>query len=514
MAVTMMRSRFQPFTKGHYEAIRSYYLYRKNKPDLNLPEKLVLCIIRDFDTVRMARPLVGDKLVTGAETEEELALIFRHLDFFNPFSAYEVIEQVQHSLHCFATEDELTYQDPDYEKFVDGIMTVLCPLKFGELLEAVRKENFAPRHLERHVNNVRNRVMEVLQRETIESSLQGKLNNAFEESKVELMNNVLNTWARFIRDLLPEEPYSQVYWLMPIFDQEDLNDFNMLKSSQMNFSAYYIIMDGYKYDCIPDLLVRGHVGLYGFFMQYILLLLVEEGVIATLKVVPAGGWSASINAQEEALRKLLCSHCLDQYQMKVKNKLAFVSQIWRQLRPEDRESLINSLNDWDEKYVSQLRDISPQPYHTLIALVNFLVKSRGSLFKNVVEQILYPDPRSLENLDNQFEIPLKTMSGNIVGWLEAAIDGWLKKQQEGKKLTNGERRALARVKQLAEEVKKEEKEKPRFEEEIRKYSDDFRELAKAVRDLQVENMNKFTTEIEEKLNLRRRWSFCFWRRRS
>jgi len=338
MAITMMRSRFQPFTKGHYEAIRSYYLARKEKS--NLPEKLVLCIIRDFDTVRMARPQVGDRLVTGAEIDDELALIFRHLDFFNPFSAYEVIEQVQHSLHCFATEDELTYQDPDYEKFVDGIMTVLCPLKFGELLEALRKEDFAPRHLERHVNNVRNRVMEVLQEKNIESSLQKELNNAFEESKVELMNNVLNTWARFIRDLLPDP--SHLYWLMPIFDQEDLNDFNMLKSSQMNFSAYYIIMDGYKYDCIPDLLVRGHVGLYGFFMQYILLLLVEEGVIATLKVVPAGGWSASINAQEEALRKLLCSHCLDQYQMKVKNKLAFVSQIWRQLRPEDRESLINS----------------------------------------------------------------------------------------------------------------------------------------------------------------------------
>jgi hypothetical protein len=506
MAVTMMRSRFQPFTKGHYEAIRSYYLYRKNKPDLNLPEKLVLCIIRDFDTVRMAQHRTGDKLVTGAETDDELALIFRHLDFFNPFSAYEVIEQIQHSLHCFATEDELTYQDPDYEKFVDGIMIVLCPLKFGELLEAVRKEDFAPRHLERHVNNVRNRVMEVLQQKTVESSLQKELNEAFEESKEELMNNVLNTWARFIRDLLPKEPYSQVYWLMPIFDQEDLNDFNMLKSSQMNFSAYYIIMDGYKYDCIPDLLGRGHVGLYGFFMQYILLLLVQERVIATLRVAPAGGWSASINAQEKVLRKLLCSHCLDQYQRKVENKLGFVSQTWDRLVPEDREKLINSLNGWSEDYVSQVRKISSEPYHTLIALVNFLMKSRGSLFENVVKQILYPDPDSIESLDDQFKIPLQTMSGTIVGWLRAAINRWRREPT----LTSNQRKALARVDRLVNTI-----EERNLERQIRldEYCLDYcRKLAKAVCNLQVENIHKFTTEIEGKLNLRRGWGF--WRRRS
>jgi hypothetical protein len=507
MAITMMRSRFQPFTKGHYEAIRSYYLYRKEKPDLNLPEKLVLCIIRDFDTVRMARPEVRDKLVTGAETDDELALIFRHLDFFNPFSAYEVIEQVRHSLHCFAIEDELTYQDPGFEKFVDGIMVVLCPLKFGELLEALRKEDFAPRHLERHVNNVRNRVMEVLQKKNIESNLQKELNEAFEESKAELMKNVLNTWARFIRDLLPEQPYTQVYWLMPIFDREDLNDFNTLK--QMNFSAYYTIMDRYIYTCIQDLLGEGQVGLYGFFMQYILLLLAEEGVIDTPEVTPAGGWGESINAQKGKVLELLCSHCLDQYQMGVRNKVDFASRIFHRLSLENRMMLTNPPSTWSEDYVSRLWSIGFEPYHTLIALVNFLIKSQRD---KIVKQILYPDNNSIANLDNQFEIPLKTMSGDIVKWLQNPIDEWQKKQQEGEKLTNGEKRALKRVKWLADEVEKGKKEKSGFEEEIRQYSDDFRKLAVAVRDLRVEDIHKFTTEIEKKLNLRRRWSF--WRRRS
>ena len=514
MAITMMRSRFQPFTKGHYEAIRSYYLYRKNNSDLNLPEKLVLCIIRDFDTVRMARPMIGDKLVTGAETEDELALIFRHLDFFNPFSAYEVIEQVRHSLRCFAAEDELTYQYLDYKKFVDGIMIVLCPLKFGELLEALRREDFAPRHLERHVNNVRNRVMEALQQKAIESSLQEELNKAFDESKVELMNNVLNIWARFIRDLLPKEPYSQVYWLMPIFDQEDLNDFNTLKSSQMNFSAYYILMGevdpekSYKYDCIRDLLGKGQVGLYGFFMQYILLLLAEEGVIDTSRVIPPGGWGESINEQEKKMSKWLCSHSFDQYRTNVRRKIDFVSQTWGLLSPDDRERLINSLNAWSEDYVSKIREISPEPYHTLIALVNFLVKSqgsRGSLFEKVMNQILYPDDSSIESLDDQFKIPLQTMSGTIVGLLRGAING-----RRGEPLTINLRRALARVERLANTIKE-----GNLEEQIRADEDclDYcHRLAEAVCNLQVENIHGFTTEIERRLNLRRKRSF--WRRRS
>jgi hypothetical protein len=501
MAITMMRSRFQPFTKGHYEAIRSYYLARKEKS--NLPEKLVLCIIRDFDTVRMARPQVGDRLVTGAEIDDELALIFRHLDFFNPFSAYEVIEQVRHSLRCFAAEDELTYQDPGFEKFVDGIMVVLCPLKFGELLEALRKEDFAPRHLERHVNNVRNRVMEVLQEKNIESSLQKELNNAFEESKVELMNNVLNTWARFIRDLLPDP--SHLYWLMPIFDQEDLNDFNTLK--QMKFSAYYIIMDRYIYNC--DLLGIGQVGLYGFFIQYILLLLVERGVI-NLEVALAEGWGEIISAQEKEILKLLCSHCFDQYKSKVEKKVTFAHEICQQLCPDDRKKLINP-STWSENYVSGLWGISRQPYHTLIALVNFLIKSQRD---KIVKQILYPDNNSITNLDDQFKIPLKTMSGDIVRWLRAAINGWRGEPTlTSKTLTSNQRKALIRVKWLANTIEERNLERQiRLDEDCLDYC---RKLAVAVRDLRVEDIHKFTTEIEKKLNLRRRWSFWsflrFWR---
>jgi hypothetical protein len=491
MKITMMRSRFQPFTKGHYEAIRSYYLYRKKNSDL--PEKLVLCVIRDFDTVRMAQHRVGDKLVTGAETEDEVALIFRHLDFFNPFSAYEVIEQVQHSLHCFAAEDELTYQDPDYEKFVDDIMIVLCPLKFGELLEAVKKEDFAPRHLERHVNNIRNRVVEVLHQKVGDLNLRNELNDAFETSKTELMNNVLNTWARFIRDLLPASSY--LYWLMPIFDQEDLNDFNTLK--QMNFSAYYIIMATYNYECIPDLLGRGRVGLYGFFMQYILLLLVNKKVIEWGANLPQG-WGEIISKQMDQIGKVLCSHCFTQYQDKVQNKLGFVSQTWDRLEPWQKE-LINSLDAWKEDYVSRILGISPEPYYALIALVNFLVRSQ---LNKVVKQILYPDPYSLENLDDQFQIPLETMSGTIAGWLRVALDRW-----RGIKLTNNQRKALAKVERLANTI-----EERNLEEQIRQDKDcldDCRALARAARDLQVESVNKLTTRIEETFGLRQGE---FWRR--
>src|ERR1035441_3221020 len=131
MAITLMRSRFQPFTKGHYEAIRSYYLACKDRP--NLPKKLALCVIRDSDSVRMAHPEHKDTFITGNESLEEQALLFRHLDFFNPFSGYEVIELIQHSLHCFAKEDALSLSEGNrYKKFLDEIGIILCPLKFGE----------------------------------------------------------------------------------------------------------------------------------------------------------------------------------------------------------------------------------------------------------------------------------------------------------------------------------------------------------------------------------------------
>jgi hypothetical protein len=161
--------------------------------------------------------------------------------------------------------------------------------------------------------------------------------------------------------------------------------------------------------------------------------------------------------------------------------------------------LINSLDAWKEDYVSRILGISPEPYYALIALVNFLVRSQ---LNKVVKQILYPDPYSLENLDDQFQIPLETMSGTIAGWLRVALDRW-----RGIKLTNNQRKALAKVERLANTI-----EERNLEEQIRQDKDcldDCRALARAARDLQVESVNKLTTRIEETFGLRQGE---FWRR--
>ena len=488
MPITMMRSRFQPFTKGHYEAIRSYYLARKEKP--NLPEKLVLCIIRDFDVVRMARPRVGDKLITGNETEEELALLFRHLDFFNPFSAYEVIERIWDSLRCFAAEDELTYCDSQYEKFVDNIGVVLCPLKFGELLDALRREDFTPRHLERHVNNVRNRVLEVLRgQENVDSSLQKELERAFEESKKELIDNVLNTWARFTRDLLPRELH-QIYWLMPIFDQEDLADFNKLK--ELGFSAYYLIMDQYKYECIPDLLGQGWLGLYGLFIQYVLLRLVEEGIIRPSVVNPMGGWAESIQAQMNALSNLLCPHSREQYIGKVNDKIAIVNGVLEIIQDGFVHNLLCKHETWSEKLVQELQEAGAGPYFVLVVFVNILARAH---FSNVAPQIHYPPENDIEKLDDQFKIPLQSMSGNIVDWFQSSISS----HKKGQKLTKGQRNALARAERLAEAIKKRDLENQIRQDETCLH--DCRKLAEAVRDLRVEDINQLVTRIKDRLEI-------------
>jgi hypothetical protein len=371
----------------------------------------------------MAHARDNDTFFTGKENKEELSRLFRHLSFFNPLTAYEALEIAKHSVNCYVKSDPLFDIDEKYKEFVQGIKIVVCPIKFNELLDALKKDDFVPRQMESHVNRIKNRISEVLSSRKIDENIQNEINQAFQESKEQLMTNALNTWIRFVRDILPDNPLA-IRWLIPIFDQEDLEDFKALNDPQYGYSSNFIRMEPYAKISSNVLGLDYKCGLFGLFIHNVLYQLTLNNIIRDQIFGTPDDLSAAINSLEQKLDGLICCKgCYQKYKAHLNSSLSAAATILKQVKPQLIKPLIVQSNEWNIQYVTKVNDASASPSFVEIALLNQMAKKR---FELITGHLKYPEEEHINQLDKRFEIALDSKKENRIEDIKDAWKNYLK----------------------------------------------------------------------------------------
>ncbi len=455
MPITLMRGRFQPFAKGHYEAIRSYYLNIKPKSQKKgiLPDKLILLLVRDHDSVRMDTPLKTDTFFRG---NEDLSDFFRHLDFFNPLSAYQALERIQHSIDCFTANDPLVKTDTDYQKFINNIGVVICPLKFPELVGALEKQDFVPWHMERYVNHITDRIEEDVVKiyiNDLKDDIINALRKAYKESKQDLINQVFTTWARFTRDMLP--PFKdEVYWVFPIFDSEDWDDYKKIRETSFAARTYFLSMgDEYVNESGIQFFAKKKVGLYGLFIEYVLFCLEKNSIIGNGVIHDEMEINELIDERFKKIEKILCCpDSIKSYHNAITAKVMKASNVLSLLTSDEISEYFRKKITWNEDYVKAIRkSVLDTPYLIVIALINQLAHDK---FKSVVDKVTF---LSLEDADltsekeKQLEFfPLKpSYADQLIIQLEEMLRGLKRKE------TPEEEALTRRIRLLSKQVQDE-----------------------------------------------------------
>src|SRR5690242_4405249 len=96
LKVVVLRGRFQPFTRIHYECVKKFYLsYYEQDHHL-----LIIGVVRDVE-------VLATELATDCEfTVRREGNDYRHLPLFNPMHFAECAERINRDIKTFAGQDQ------------------------------------------------------------------------------------------------------------------------------------------------------------------------------------------------------------------------------------------------------------------------------------------------------------------------------------------------------------------------------------------------------------------------
>ena len=232
MEVSIFRSRFQPITKYHIDAIKWYF---ENQTEFSFPEYLVLCIIRDYDIVHQRY-----KLFTDMQPDD-----LRHLSMFNSLSSWDI---------RWILSKELP------KEHLEKVIIIEIPLKFKELVEAIKnKGHIITNSLQRYFSYLKS------QEQTCRKQSECKSLTINESS-------VGKWWALQAFDISPFPEAETVNWFFPIFDHEDYSDWITAKQEFSEGKTIILPMMNdffYQPKTIPD---APTLGIYGIYIYYSYLL--------------------------------------------------------------------------------------------------------------------------------------------------------------------------------------------------------------------------------------------------
>lgn len=234
MRVTILRSRFQPFTKYHLDAINWYF---NNQAEFNFPEYLVLCLVRDYDTLHQRLRL----------SPEVAADDLRHVSMFNPLSSWDIRWILA---RCFPRD------------LMHRIIVIEVPLKFKELLRSIyNKGEIIVPSLKRYFRFLREQ--EFLQRK------KERCSKVKECKRLQINEERVGRWfALQAYDASPFPESEDVMWLFPVFDIEDFDDWSsVVRQYGEERTIPLPMMESYVYQPVTFADIP-QLGAYGIFVYY------------------------------------------------------------------------------------------------------------------------------------------------------------------------------------------------------------------------------------------------------
>lgn len=222
---TLIRSRFQPFTRFHAEIIRQ--LIDRRGP-------IGIVIIRDYETVSRWHRI----------SPQFKSVDLRHLTIFNPYTAWEVVDHVSACLREIPNSEQT------------DLRIIVVPVKFAELHEIITKDSGEkvepPIDLEKYVQ-LSEGCSEALYR------------------KCAMRHNLGRIISIVSFDMMPRN--FQFRWAFGVFDQEDNDDYELARHGTWSASKLSLSSEVPPYHSDWFGL---DLGLYGQFMFWVYLKFLDE----------------------------------------------------------------------------------------------------------------------------------------------------------------------------------------------------------------------------------------------
>lgn len=253
MRCVIFRGRFQPFTRLHYECIRSFFQNCLSSDGTNVHQwpYLILCIIRDYETLGSEHTLLSQPT--------DATKLFRHLFLFNPLSILQCEREIHEGLRHYL-EKELKSRKSHNEKLflrhlkefvLRCIFVEAVPIKFPHLLQ------FLGRHSESET---------ISKRESLRILFDSVATAFAEKGTTNETNHAATKLTELLfclsRELVSMDNLS-TQWLVPIFDVEDVNDSKALQNvGQIRIglsNEQQFLSEEYSFRPTPGLL-RGEPG--------------------------------------------------------------------------------------------------------------------------------------------------------------------------------------------------------------------------------------------------------------
>lgn len=331
MRYVIFRGRFQPFTRVHYECIKTFFheslTWEERTYDDRLPW-LILCIVRDYETLGSEYRL----LASNPSAER----FFRHLFLFNPFSILECEREIQTGIHTYIEEDRLKtrYRDKLIDRFKKFLRTRLfieaLPIKFQHLLK-FNSRTTSPSDKENTY-------------QTIVAAFREPESPSSEEGRT--ARNLAKLLCCLTKELLHIEE-CQREWLVPIFDYEDITDSRMLVTAKekriSRWNECQFLGHAYRYTpALPgslDFKTEFSLSPIGTCIYYTYLQWLQRGPRSTCdpKVL-----KQDIDGSRKAVSQFVSHNCFKAYDDSISAKIMRAHTRWDDSTLIDREHAILS----------------------------------------------------------------------------------------------------------------------------------------------------------------------------
>jgi hypothetical protein len=135
LTVAVLRGRFQPFTRIHYECVKAFYQSIYDKRDQHL---LIIGVVRDIEALATELP-PRCKVAVESEADD-----YRHFPLFNPMRFADCAERIKHDIETLASKEEHLEkgQKLQFQDFCrKNVIVNLLPLKVEHLLRGMFESN-------------------------------------------------------------------------------------------------------------------------------------------------------------------------------------------------------------------------------------------------------------------------------------------------------------------------------------------------------------------------------------
>jgi hypothetical protein len=291
----IIRSRFQPFTRYHYDAIS--HLILQSRPDFEQGAIVLLAVIRDYETLMR---------LNAPEAKFEIADDdFRHLPLFNPLNLTDIILDIKGGLREYLT---LKKENSDFLMKVMSEQLVIAPLyaKFSDLPDVLlHRHAFAP---------------------GVKAAFP-RAENMKKDTQRQFLLMTNHTVYDILGSPLPGEDSNRV-WFLPLLDIEDCGDARNISKLTRDKVLLGVYDEAPSFK-ISSLTMSSPLGVYGVFACYALAQLhqaVEQTVKETGQSIIEDLPKEDLPKIESVLKEWVIDSTLERYKTRLAERIRSIDQ--------------------------------------------------------------------------------------------------------------------------------------------------------------------------------------------